>query len=184
LGFGAFVAASLLSVVAHGQEPPPDAVLASVNAHAGLGTGSLGLASHAGVSGQAWLAELFAIGAQAGFIGSEAVFGDRSSVWYLGPSASIRSAGGGTYLFVTGGAGWSWRTIQEERLCILGPCSTAPPLTRSEQGPAFQLALGAAFHVGSFEFGPVVRADSVAGGQVLTANMVVGGALTRGPTSD
>jgi hypothetical protein len=36
-----------------------------------------------------------------------------------------------------------------------------------------------AFHVGSFEIGPVFRGDSVAGDRMLTTNLAFGGVLTR-----
>jgi hypothetical protein len=180
LGLSFFVAASLFSFGAHGQEQPHEAVLMSMDGHFGVGGGNVGFVTHAGVGGQAWLSELFAIGGQAGFIEDSELFGgDRSSAWYVGPVASIRTSSSGTYLFVMGGAGFGSRTIERMPSCFLGPCSREPLSSWSEHGAALHLAVGMAFHVGSFEIGPVFRGDSVAGDRMLTTNLAFGGVLTR-----
>src|SRR5690349_8566175 len=101
IGSALVVVATVLSSTARAEEQTPNPVIGSVTAHFGLGGGTMGFAGHAGAAGQAWLADLFALGGHMGAIEDDELFGHRSTTWYVGPIASVRTSNSGAYLFLT-----------------------------------------------------------------------------------
>ena len=180
LTLGFLVAAMAFAVAARAEDA---SVAGNIDAHFGAGFGNIGLAAHAGIGAQAWLGEGFGIGAEAGFLEDDGIFGTKSHATYIGPTLSGRSSGGGTYLFATAGAGYVSRTVQPslDSFCIWSPCSPTYYPSRSDSGVDLSLSLGAAFHVGAMEFGPHVRAESIAGKDlVATLNIAIGAVVARG----
>src|SRR5690349_7017445 len=91
LGF--LLATTVFAVAARAEDP---SVNSSIDAHFGAGLGNVGLAGHAGIGAQAWLGEIVGIGAEAGFLEDDAIFGTKSHATYIGPTLSGRSSAGGS----------------------------------------------------------------------------------------
>jgi hypothetical protein len=177
LTLGFLLATTVFAVAARAEDAN---VAGNIDAHFGAGVGGIGLASHAGFGAQAWLGEAFGIGAEAGFL-EDGILGTKSHATYIAPTLSARSSGSGNYFFATAGAGYASRTVQPGSLCILSPCSPMYYPSQSDSGLDLSLSVGAAFHVGAFEFGPHVRAETIAGQDLLvTLNMAIGAVIARG----
>jgi outer membrane protein with beta-barrel domain len=182
LTLGFLLATTVFAVAAHAEDA---SVAGNIDAHAGAGFGSIGFASHLGIGAQAWFGEVFGIGAEAGFLEDDAILFERtkSHATYIGPTLSARSSGGASYLFATAGAGYVSRTVQpgSSSFCIWSPCSQMYYPSRSDSGLDLSLSLGAAFHFGALEVGPHVRAESIAGKDlVATLNIALGAVIARG----
>jgi hypothetical protein len=180
LTLGLLFAMSALASSARAEEPTPDRVLGNVDALFGAGFGSVGMAFHAGAGAQAWFGDVFGLGGHAGLIEEDAILGDRSHAAYIGPTVSVRTSGSGPYIFVTAGAGIASRTIQHSSFCIFDPCSRMPAPSHSDEGTDFALSAGAAFHIGVFELGPQLRAESIVGASMLTLNIALGAVVAQG----
>lgn len=173
-----FLAVSVFSVAAHAQEAEPARdVDWSFAAQLGIGGGSSGIAGHAGLLAQRWIFDFVGLGAGLGAIGDTAIFGPSSSAQYLMPSVALRTSSHGSYAFFLVGAGLGHRTMKYDDGCIFENCTAAP--NRSDTGAALAIEVGAAFHAGAFEFGPLLRADHMAGGNVITANIALGAGALR-----
>jgi len=180
-GFVSFLVTAILSGSARAQIPSsPEVVVGNLDAHAGGGIGAIGIAAHIGASGLAWLGDVFAVGAQAGYIEDDAILGSSSSAWYIGPAIGVRTSSSGTYGYLMGGAGIAGREVRYREFCIFDPCgasSTSPPNAMAN-GADYSLSAGVAFHIKSFEVGPMLRAESLVGHPIWTFNVALGAALT------
>src|SRR5215468_4698657 len=101
----AFLLTTSIATFARAEEQAPRDVVGNANAHIGIGAGKLGVAGHMGGGGLAWMGHVFAVGAQGGLVEDDAILGDRSFAWYIGPTVAVRTSSAGTYGFFMGGAG-------------------------------------------------------------------------------
>lgn len=158
--------------------------LLTIRANAGLGTGQLGVAGRAALSGEGWFSDHFGAGAFWGTSGQggslDCIFcpAGNETLQFVGATLAARTAPRGSYGLLVVGAAYAWGRYWVTGGFDFGVGPTSQPPVDSRAGILGSLSGAWLFHVDGFETGPVLVADvSTWGSVMLTGNWALGFAL-------
>ena len=151
-----------------------------VRAGFGIGGGSAGLGGRLGIEGEWWSFDHVGFGARASLFTSGQLFGDRSAgARAIAATVALRTASSGPYGLLEFGFGYAH--VDQTRggctsLRVIGP--PCPPVTHQSFDTVYASAsLGALFHMGRTELGPLLQAEVTPRAMAVTLGVYVGAGL-------
>ncbi len=208
-GFG-FSTVFVVSTAA-AEEPAAPPYFVSLRGTGGIGAGSI-FGPRGEVSGEVWLNEFVGVG---GFFGASSPLVDASSqvdftlpsttsqssttppssrswqsVTFAGGSLAMRTAGRGSYGYVSFGAGSAWGQTKYARNCpivmvvsVVPACTAPAPPPTSFEGAMVDMTLAWLWHPWGLELGPSFSVDLMNGGVQGSLSVAVGFAMDAPPAT-